>query len=173
MSVLRGSSSASSRSSGTSGVSCSTFSRAWSRSVPGTSVMATSSGLGHLPWPIETGSGYAMGEHPAPGWTRRATDSRRRVALQGDAARFGPARMPSGGQAVPVPLTAPGLPDLPPELAGPVGVALAKPVRGIPRPDALPGGCRYEPKWDGYRLVVVRGSRSTRLWSKQGRDLTD
>src|SRR5215207_8106194 len=76
-------------------------------------------------------------------------------------------------QAVPVPLTAPGLPDLPAELAGPVGVALAKPVRGIPRPDALPGGCRYEPKWDGYRMVVVRGARSTRLWSKQGRDLTD
>jgi ATP-dependent DNA ligase len=81
--------------------------------------------------------------------------------------------MPSGGQAVPVPLTAPGLPDLPPDLAGPVGVQLAKPVRGMPRPDALPGGCRYEPKWDGYRLVIVRGARSTRLWSKQGRDLTD
>jgi ATP-dependent DNA ligase len=81
--------------------------------------------------------------------------------------------MHSNRQAVPVPLTAPGLPDLPPELAGPVAVALAKPVRGIPHPDALPGGCRYEPKWDGYRLVVVRGARSTRLWSKQGRDLTD
>jgi ATP-dependent DNA ligase len=81
--------------------------------------------------------------------------------------------MPSDRQAVRVPLTVPGLPELPPELAGPVGVALAKPVRGIPRPDALPGGCRYEPKWDGYRLVVVRGARSTRLWSKQGRDLTD
>ena len=81
--------------------------------------------------------------------------------------------MPSDRQAVRVPLTAPGLPDLPPELAGPVGVALAKPVRGIPRPHALPGGCRYEPKWDGYRLVIVRGARSTRLWSKQGRDLTD
>jgi ATP-dependent DNA ligase len=72
-----------------------------------------------------------------------------------------------------VPLTAPGLPDLPRELSGPVGVALAKPVRAIPAADALPGGCRYEPKWDGYRLVIVRGARSTRLWSKQGRDLTD
>ena len=72
-----------------------------------------------------------------------------------------------------MPSTAPGLPDLPPDLAGPVGVALAKPVRSIPRPDALPGGCRYEPKWDGYRLVVVRGAHSARLWSKQGRDLTD
>src|SRR3954447_21894083 len=81
--------------------------------------------------------------------------------------------MPVDRQSVPMPLTAPGLPDLPPELAGPVGVALAKPVRSIPRADALPGGCRYEPKWDGYRLVIVRGARSTRLWSKQGRDLTD
>jgi ATP-dependent DNA ligase len=75
--------------------------------------------------------------------------------------------------AGPVPLTAPGLPGLPPDLAGPVGVQLAKPVREIPPPHALPGGCRYEPKWDGYRLVIVRGATSTRLWSKQGRDLTD
>jgi ATP-dependent DNA ligase len=54
-----------------------------------------------------------------------------------------------------------------------VAVELAKPVREIPPPSALPGGCRYEPKWDGYRLVIVRSARSTRLWSKQGRDLTD
>ena len=66
-----------------------------------------------------------------------------------------------------------GLPELPPDLSGPVGVELAKAVRSIPAANALPGGCRYEPKWDGYRLVVVRGTRSTRLWSKQGRDLTD
>jgi len=72
-----------------------------------------------------------------------------------------------------VPLSAPGLPGLPPELSGPVAVELAKPVRVIPPANALPGGCRYEPKWDGYRLVVVRTASSTRLWSKQGRDLTD
>jgi ATP-dependent DNA ligase len=72
-----------------------------------------------------------------------------------------------------VPLTVPGLPGLPPELAGPVAVELAKPVRSIPPANALPGGCRYEPKWDGYRLVIVRQGSSTRLWSKQGRDLTD
>ena len=68
--------------------------------------------------------------------------------------------MPPSRHAVPVPLTAPGLPDLPPELAGPVGVALAKPVRAMPASNALPGGCRYEPKWDGYRLVVVRDDGS-------------
>ncbi|WP_236831772.1 hypothetical protein [Blastococcus sp. KM273128] len=72
-----------------------------------------------------------------------------------------------------MPLSAPGLPALPPELSGPVAVELAKPVREIPSPAALSGGCRYEPKWDGYRLVVVRDRGATRLWSKQGRDLTD
>jgi ATP-dependent DNA ligase len=72
-----------------------------------------------------------------------------------------------------VPSFVPGLPDLPPELAGPVAVELAKPVRSIPAPTTLPGGCRYEPKWDGYRLVIVRGAAATRLWSKQGRDLTN
>jgi ATP-dependent DNA ligase len=72
-----------------------------------------------------------------------------------------------------MPLPVPGLPGLPPELAGPVAVALAKPVRAIPPADALSGGCLYEPKWDGYRLVVVRTGTTTRVWSKQGRDLTD
>src|SRR3954454_17056747 len=71
-----------------------------------------------------------------------------------------------------MPLSVPGLPGLPPDLAGPVAVQLAKPVRSIPPEGALPGGCVYEPKWDGYRLVVVRDGASTRLWSKQGRDLT-
>ncbi len=72
-----------------------------------------------------------------------------------------------------MPQTARNLPGLPPGLSGPVAVQLAKPVREIPPATALPGGCRYEPKWDGYRLVVVRDAGSTRLWSKQGRDLTD
>jgi ATP-dependent DNA ligase len=72
-----------------------------------------------------------------------------------------------------VPQSVPGLPGLPPELAGPVAVQLAKPVASIPAANALSGGCLYEPKWDGYRLVVVRTGSSTRVWSKQGRDLTD
>jgi ATP-dependent DNA ligase len=54
-----------------------------------------------------------------------------------------------------------------------VAVELAKPVQVIPPRSALPGGCLYEPKWDGYRLVIVRTAAGTRLWSKQGRDLTD
>jgi ATP-dependent DNA ligase len=71
-----------------------------------------------------------------------------------------------------VPSTVPRVPGLPPELAGPVAVELAKPAAELPPPTALPGGCVYEPKWDGYRLVVVRSAEATRVWSRQGRDLT-
>jgi ATP-dependent DNA ligase len=79
---------------------------------------------------------------------------------------------PAGPTLAVVPLSVPGLPDVPPELAGPVAVALAKPARDLPRADALPGGVLYEPKWDGYRLVVVRSGGTTRVWSRQGRDLS-
>jgi ATP-dependent DNA ligase len=75
-------------------------------------------------------------------------------------------------EGVQVPLTATSMPGLPPDLAGPVGVALTKPVSTVPAPGALPGGCRYEPKWDGFRLVVVRDVHSTGVWSRQGRDLS-
>jgi hypothetical protein len=39
---------------------------------------------------------------------------------------------------------------IPAELVGPVEVALARSVDQIPAPNALPGGSRYEVKWDGY-----------------------
>jgi ATP-dependent DNA ligase len=39
---------------------------------------------------------------------------------------------------------------IPAELAGPVEVALAEAVETIPAENAMPGGSRYEPKWDGY-----------------------
>jgi hypothetical protein len=39
---------------------------------------------------------------------------------------------------------------LPADLVGPVDVELARAVESIPAEWALPGGCRYEPKWDGY-----------------------
>ncbi|WP_433020031.1 hypothetical protein [Kribbella sp. CA-294648] len=35
-------------------------------------------------------------------------------------------------------------------LAGPVGLELAKAVEQLPGRNALPGGCRYELKYDGY-----------------------
>lgn len=34
------------------------------------------------------------------------------------------------------------------------------------------GGAWYEPKWDGYRLAVVRDAGATSLWSRHGKDLT-
>lgn len=61
---------------------------------------------------------------------------------------------------------------LPPELAGPVEVALARAQDEIPLPGAAPGGYAYDLKWDGFRLVVVRGRDRTRLWSRSGTDLT-
>lgn len=54
----------------------------------------------------------------------------------------------------------------------PPALALARAVSILPAPDALPGGCVYEPKWDGYRLGIVRTEDSTVLWSRQGKDLT-
>jgi ATP-dependent DNA ligase len=31
----------------------------------------------------------------------------------------------------------------------------------------------YELKWDGFRCALVRDGTVTRLWSRQGKDLTD
>lgn len=57
------------------------------------------------------------------------------------------------------------------DLAGPVPLALARTA------DRLPAGSRtawrYELKWDGYRAAVVRRGDRTRIWSRQGTDLTD
>jgi hypothetical protein len=35
-------------------------------------------------------------------------------------------------------------------LSGPVDFVLARAVESVPGEAALPGGSRYEPKWDGY-----------------------
>jgi ATP-dependent DNA ligase len=61
----------------------------------------------------------------------------------------------------------PGLRDpIPP----PVEVALSKRVDRLPEPGALPGGCAYEPKFDGHRLVVLTGP--VRLQTRAGRIVT-
>jgi hypothetical protein len=39
---------------------------------------------------------------------------------------------------------------LPADLVGPVDLELARAVNEIPGENALPGGSRYEPKWDGF-----------------------
>ncbi len=62
---------------------------------------------------------------------------------------------------------------LPIDLTGPVTVAPAKATPAIPEAGALPGGCVYELKWDGFGLVVVITSAGSRLWTRQGTDLTD
>ncbi len=57
--------------------------------------------------------------------------------------------------------------------AGPVEVELAALEERIPPEHRMPGGCVYELKWDGYRMVIVRTVNAVRLWSRSGNDLTD
>ncbi len=64
------------------------------------------------------------------------------------------------------------LSTVPPDLAGPVEVALARSVDQIPGPHALPGGSHYEVKWDGRAAAVVRDGK-VRLWSRNGKEFTD
>ncbi|WP_426621891.1 ATP-dependent DNA ligase [Microbacterium sp. As-52] len=61
---------------------------------------------------------------------------------------------------------------LPVGLRPPLGVALARPAGTVPAEDALPGGARYEPKWDGFRLLLVVDDEDVTLWSRQGKNLT-
>jgi ATP-dependent DNA ligase len=62
--------------------------------------------------------------------------------------------------------------DVPLALRPPVLLALAKAVESVPAEGALPGGCMYEPKWDGYRLCALAGADSVSLWSRQSKELT-
>ena len=62
--------------------------------------------------------------------------------------------------------------SLPHGLAGPVELALARPADRVPEDTACPGGCRYELKFDGFRVAVVRTASGARLWSRRGTDLT-
>jgi hypothetical protein len=39
---------------------------------------------------------------------------------------------------------------LAPDLLGPVGLELARAVERLPGPHGMPGGSRYELKWDGF-----------------------
>jgi ATP-dependent DNA ligase len=57
-------------------------------------------------------------------------------------------------------------------LRPPVEFALAKAVESIPRVDALPGGCFYEMKWDGFRAACLVEPGGVSLWSRQGKDLS-
>ncbi|HEY8281728.1 MAG TPA: non-homologous end-joining DNA ligase [Leifsonia sp.] len=61
---------------------------------------------------------------------------------------------------------------VPAALAGPVEVMLARAAERMPGPRALPGGTRWEPKWDGFRLVAEVDPGRVQLWSRQGKNLT-
>ena len=51
-------------------------------------------------------------------------------------------------------------------------LALARAADTVPEDTACPGGCRYELKFDGFRVAVVRTPNGARLWSRRGTDLT-
>lgn len=61
---------------------------------------------------------------------------------------------------------------LPPDLSGPVAVALAQAQEHLPGPSSVSGGLVYELKWDGFRCAAVRDRVGVRLWSRQKKDLT-
>jgi ATP-dependent DNA ligase len=61
---------------------------------------------------------------------------------------------------------------LAPDLLGPVALELARAVEQLPGQHGMPGGARYELKWDGFRAGVVRRDGEVRLWSRNGRDFT-
>jgi ATP-dependent DNA ligase len=57
-------------------------------------------------------------------------------------------------------------------LAPPQEVMLARAADALPRENALPGGCWYEPKWDGYRALVFVTETGCYIQSRHGKDLT-
>lgn len=57
-------------------------------------------------------------------------------------------------------------------LAPPLPLALARSVESVPAAGALPGGCMYEPKWDGFRAGVFTGESGAAIWSRAGKDLS-
>jgi ATP-dependent DNA ligase len=57
-------------------------------------------------------------------------------------------------------------------LASASPAVLARPHPTLPAPGALPGGCQYEPKWDGYRALVLHVGDAVHVRSRHGKDLT-
>ncbi len=60
--------------------------------------------------------------------------------------------------------------DLP--VLPPIKPMLAKATKGLPEPDAVPGGLLYEPKWDGFRCIAFRDGDEVELGSRNERPLT-
>ncbi|MET1039335.1 MAG: ATP-dependent DNA ligase [Aeromicrobium sp.] len=60
--------------------------------------------------------------------------------------------------------------DLP--VMPPVKPMLAKSVAGVPAADSVAGGLSFEPKWDGFRCIVVRDGAEVVLASRSTKELT-
>ncbi|MGA4668189.1 ATP-dependent DNA ligase [Propionibacteriaceae bacterium Y1923] len=54
----------------------------------------------------------------------------------------------------------------------PVAPMLARLVGEIPDTDSVPGGYLYEPKWDGFRCIVLRDGAQIELTSRMNKSLT-
>lgn len=54
----------------------------------------------------------------------------------------------------------------------PVSPMLAKAVTAVPAADAVSGGYVYEPKWDGFRCIVLRDGDDVELASRGAKPLT-
>ena len=54
----------------------------------------------------------------------------------------------------------------------PLQPMLAKAVKGVPAADSVPGGLMYEPKWDGFRCLVLRDGDEVELASRGSKPLT-
>ncbi|WP_370892121.1 ATP-dependent DNA ligase [Janibacter sp. GXQ6167] len=54
----------------------------------------------------------------------------------------------------------------------PIAPMLAKSAKTVPDPDAIDGGYSYEPKWDGFRVIVIRDRAKVELASRSGKSLT-
>jgi ATP-dependent DNA ligase len=61
---------------------------------------------------------------------------------------------------------------LAPELLGPVGLELARAEEQLPGAKGMPGGSRFELKWDGFRAGAVCRGGEVRLWSRNGKDFS-
>jgi ATP-dependent DNA ligase len=55
----------------------------------------------------------------------------------------------------------------------PIEVALARPAATLSAVGQLPGGAMFEPKWDGFRMLLAVNGGDVSLWSRQGTNLTD
>ncbi len=52
-------------------------------------------------------------------------------------------------------------------IRSPVKPMLATTVDRIPPPQACPGGCRYEPKFDGFRAIALVDEGAVQLSSRR------